>query len=335
MASFAKPRANRGFTLIELLVVIAIIGVLVGLLLPAVQTAREAARRASCVNNNKQMGLAFHNWADVNQSRGKSYFPESLVLQDASGTSTWPADGSGDSSPGWTCFVFALPHMEEVSLFDQFAALSSPKFTGAYPSGNANTLGDASAVPAYVCPSWDPGLMDSNGDTYQVTMSGRTTRTGICNYRANVGSHIQTNGTLFAGTNTSTRWGGFTHKIIGGKPTSATRTPFAQFTDGMSKTVLLTENPSAQRWWRGMFGHSSYFRTQASKLANHNNYVLGQADHGANNYERGSFGAASGHTDMFVVTMADGSTRTISYDITPDTYTAILTRMGGESVSGF
>lgn len=106
-----KPSTpRRGFTLIELLVVIAIIGILVGLLLPAVQKVREAAAHMGCTNNLKQIGLALHNYHD---SQGS--FPPGYVDGNTDPTST----PDNDVGPGWGWASFLLPYIEQGSVFNQ------------------------------------------------------------------------------------------------------------------------------------------------------------------------------------------------------------------------
>jgi prepilin-type N-terminal cleavage/methylation domain-containing protein len=113
MYSHDKAR-SRGFTLIELLVVIAIIGVLVGLLLPAVQQAREAARRSSCQNNLKQMGMALHTWSDTHQRKGDSHFPAIGSLK-AAGGSIEDRNKAADIAYTWVCEI--LPGLEQSTLY--------------------------------------------------------------------------------------------------------------------------------------------------------------------------------------------------------------------------
>src|SRR5262245_5154362 len=131
-------RRSHAFTLIELLVVIAIIAVLIGLLLPAVQAAREAARRAQCVNNLKQIGLALHNYESSHGS-----FP--------AGYQSWPGVGfrdaqTGDWGPGWGWLTALLPQVEQGTLYNSLN-LILPCW------GPANTTLVKTSLQVYLCPS--------------------------------------------------------------------------------------------------------------------------------------------------------------------------------------
>jgi prepilin-type N-terminal cleavage/methylation domain-containing protein len=132
-------RSRRGFTLIELLVVIAIIGILVGLLLPAVQKVREAANRTSCQNNLKQIGLALHHYLNQN-----GYFPSGYVYTPKSKTGR-QARGV-DTSPGWGWASLLLAYLEQEPLARQID-LSLPVESVVYNDLRTTVL------RVFVCPS--------------------------------------------------------------------------------------------------------------------------------------------------------------------------------------
>jgi prepilin-type N-terminal cleavage/methylation domain-containing protein/prepilin-type processing-associated H-X9-DG protein len=195
---FTRP----GFTLIELLVVIAIIAVLVGMLLPAVQKVREAANRATCQNNLKQVALALHGFHDAHQQ-----FPATFYGGYAN---TPPAGGYKSTSMCWSFLAQVLPHLEQENLYkacrvgDALTGYSQPPHVpGAnqqeyeVPDGVPGTIKFAgetntgTVVKTYLCPS-DPG---SNPGFYQDTTiymmgSGRSggTRAGKTNYYGAGGS---------------------------------------------------------------------------------------------------------------------------------------------------
>lgn len=134
------PTSVSGFTLVELLVVIAIMGILIGLLLPAVQSVRNAVRRMQCANNLKQISLACHNYAIVN----KEAFPPAHGWRDFR--------GEGNNNPSF--FAFILPYMEQQALYDQIDFTWPPN--SLYPN-RANTPMIApleTIVQTYLCPSY-------------------------------------------------------------------------------------------------------------------------------------------------------------------------------------
>jgi len=150
-------RSKGGFTLVELLVVIAIIGILIALLLPAVQAAREAARRSQCTNNLKQIGLGLHNYHDTHKT-----FPTGFLDRSA-----------------WLSTAYLLPFVEQGSLYAQLSNTRDP-----LDLSNATTLALArTIVPAYQCPSSTEGDRSKN-TRLPVYNNGTNYTVGVCNYAA-------------------------------------------------------------------------------------------------------------------------------------------------------
>jgi prepilin-type N-terminal cleavage/methylation domain-containing protein/prepilin-type processing-associated H-X9-DG protein len=239
--SFFMLSQRRGFTLIELLVVIAIIAVLISLLLPAVQSAREAARRAQCVNNLKQIGLAIHNYhsgLDSLPPAGSSHFT--------------PGGGSGCGPGGFCCRsafsmkVRILPYMEQQNIFNAINFSLDPEWR--QDSGDASSWATANAtakgtrIASYLCPSdyrkgnrnnRESSIWNSNG-----TINGDISQ--LANYCENMGG----NRVLFAGIpNGIAYWAGSSPDIGQGLMETQLRQTlsFASVTDGLSNTAFWAE----------------------------------------------------------------------------------------------
>ena len=202
---------RRGFTLIELLVVIAIIAVLIALLLPAVQQAREAARRMQCKNNLKQLGLALHNYESSLQS-----FPPNLV----------PGGNFNYSAGNWGVLAFLSPYLDQTPIYN-LMNLNAPTYAATSPYNIAdpnNALAAGYTIPLFLCPS---DKAQSLGGDYGVASLGPA------NYCGNMGSGIDAP----SGTQTY----GSPYKADGVMYANS-RTRIADITDGTSNTACMSES---------------------------------------------------------------------------------------------
>ncbi|MBR9800667.1 DUF1559 domain-containing protein [bacterium] len=302
---------RRGFTLIELLVVIAIIAILVALLLPAVQQAREAARRSSCKNNLKQMGLALHNYHDV-----YGVFPPGYVLQDRDGSGNPVYNGNG-SSWGWGAYI--LPFMEQPALFDALN-IGDVTLSDAIIAGSGFTDELETPISSYRCPS--DTAPETNDRLPLRRADGTNFATSTSSYVANNTSHKWHSGGRLQGYSTRQggTWGG---PGANHDPTGLfwrdSNVRMRDITDGTSNTIALGErawelnNPTGTTYnckSGNVFGaaHNNEQLSIRSNLAAGSapiNYASGDCQNGFSSLHKG--GA------QFV--LADGSVRFISENI--------------------
>jgi prepilin-type N-terminal cleavage/methylation domain-containing protein/prepilin-type processing-associated H-X9-DG protein len=341
-------RPRRAFTLIELLVVIAIIGVLIALLLPAVQSAREAARRAQCTNNLKQIGLALHNYESSNQALP----PPKL----RSGTCQY-AYVAGDPNGtilNTTLFSMILGYMEQQPLFNayNFMQPSSNDAWGGYGpaptgfpvlAGNAivNTSVVGALISSYACPSDQTPTIEN----FAVTGTGpyHMHNARRSNYGACTGQYTEYN-CITPTTPSLPPDRGFFY--------SDAATKFQDVRDGLSNTTMIGEKSSetinwcASFWYFGPYWgagtHTSthllvWPPTSTLAPASTPNAPWGNRDGTASceRYKRGSYAwvMSSAHPGGINVCMGDGSVRFIKDTINPYTWYALQTIRMGETLS--
>ena len=321
-------RHRGAFTLVELLVVIAIIGILIALLLPAVQAAREAARRSQCTNNLKQIALAVHNYSDTYK-----HFP------------------TGNFGCCWgTWMLRLLPFIEQQALANLYVGAG---YDGGYTPAPPR-YGDAvnrpvirTQVPAYTCPS------DSNSQAMSLFNGA-----AFFNYVGNYGNTTMDRSSPY-GTDTAgnpNRWGGA--PFVGLTSPASTMKPadmpaptkFADVQDGLSNTLLFSETVQGKSgdyrgfgWWYGGCHFETYLPPNAGQpdlleaayacvMTDPANPPCAPATGGP---YRQTVAARSRHPGGVNAALCDGSVRFIGSTINLDTWRWLGTIRGKETLGQF
>jgi prepilin-type N-terminal cleavage/methylation domain-containing protein/prepilin-type processing-associated H-X9-DG protein len=290
MASRSRNASNGGFTLVELLVVIAIIGTLVGLLLPAVQAARESSRRSACSNNIKQIGLGIHGYADA-----KKMLPPQASADDMLLPASAPA---ADKRKGWGWTFLILPYAEQSAIYDALATGTATANVATLAGSHLDLV--RTPLPLFLCPSCRIAPADVESQYTQGPKSGKSNY-AACTGPANIGC-----------SNFTASTGGPCSAASLGAIRKARGRPLREITDGLSKTFVIGEvggkaapgvsDNKMPGLWAGTY-YPIYDGALSLSVSRTTRYKLNSGDSSA-------FGSA--HPDGAHFAMCDGSARFIN-----------------------
>ena len=328
-----SPNRRSGFTLVELLVVIAIIGIWIGMLLPAVQSVREAARRTACSNNMRQIGLALFNYESAHQKfpsagQAKRGGTGSNSGQNVFFTDRGDIESVDNASPSVQMYI--LPFIEQANVYDLMNLRYRYDYDPSLPEAETNQQTAKSPMNLYICPSTGrDGLQDAEGYGYTDYSAPVTVRPGL------------------SGDTTQPRF----RCVLNG---DSQRT-ITSVTDGTSNTIAIAEDAGRVDVDRGGFmviktetmddGTSADRRSWAwadpdnafnvDKLVNNSSFPVGGPEdcpwsdvNCGPNEETYSF-----HPQGANVVYADGSVHFINQTIDAPTFTALMSKNGGEIFS--